>query len=141
MSNLQNDHYDLWAALTYNDLRSELARVVAVLAFIEGEHDGAEYHWIVQLDQPNVFAYVNGACDYTGWDCRSWCNVQTGETIAAVLSFAAKKGGEIAATLAEQIDTSKVRKSWREAALLNNPDFNVPIVDLIAKNKGTGGES
>jgi hypothetical protein len=123
MSNLQNDHYDLWAALTYNDLRSELARVVAV------------------LDQPNVFAYVNGACDYTGWDCRSWCNVQTGETIAAVLSFAAKKGGEIAATLAEQIDTSKVRKSWREAALLNNPDFNVPIVDLIAKNKGTGGES
>jgi hypothetical protein len=141
MSNLENDHYDLYAALTYNYLDDELARVVAVLAFIEGERDGAEYHWIVQLDRPDVFAYINGACDYTGWDCWSWCNVQTGETIADVLSFAAKKGGDIAAGLAKQVDTGKVRESWRESALLNNPDFNVPIVDLIAKNKGAGGES
>ena len=37
------------------------------LAVVEGEHDGASYHWIVRLTGDR-HVYMTGGCDYTGWD-------------------------------------------------------------------------
>jgi len=34
---------------------------------ITGENDGSSWHWIVSLND-GEFAYVEGWCDYTGWD-------------------------------------------------------------------------
>lgn len=47
-----------------------LAEIHSVKAAIFGENDGANWHWIVELCDGR-FGYVEGGCDYTGWDCQS----------------------------------------------------------------------
>lgn len=58
--------YNLLAALQENGHSCVVGEIVEVLATIEGENDGADWHWLVLLDEG--FAYVTGGCDYTGWD-------------------------------------------------------------------------
>jgi hypothetical protein len=41
--------------------------VEKVIAVVEGEHDGAAYHWIARLTGDR-YVYMTGGCDYTGWD-------------------------------------------------------------------------
>ncbi len=60
------------------------AEIKRVLAVIEGERDGAHWHWIVELED-GTFAYLNGWCDYTGWDCHSGLDVFEEPTLEAVL--------------------------------------------------------
>jgi len=38
--------------------------VVAVLATIDGEHEGDGWHWLVRLEC-NQYAYIAGGCDYS----------------------------------------------------------------------------
>lgn len=68
--------YDLTAALHENNRTVDLTPedVKEVLLELEGENDGKNWHWIVQLES-GEFAYITGWCDYTGWDCQSGCEV------------------------------------------------------------------
>lgn len=68
--------YDLVACLEYNPQRFGPQDIQQVLAVIEGENDGANWHWVLQLKPESAvdgkwFAYLTGGCDYTGWDCQS----------------------------------------------------------------------
>lgn len=124
--------YNLSGALINNGGEDIIKRYVQTLAVIEGENDGASWHWIVQLKNPDRFAYITGWCDYTGWDCQSNCSVFEGDTLASVLEeveFETNKH-----ELSVQIDTGKVI-TWREQVEKDNPDFLMPIVDLIARNR------
>lgn len=60
-------HPDLYWALSENPPRPPLSgEIVEVLAHIDGQNDGPNWHWIVMLDS-GQFAYLTGGCDYTGW--------------------------------------------------------------------------
>lgn len=59
-------------AIRYNENHHE-SEVVKLVLEIEGENDGPDWHWIVQLENGR-FAYGWGGCDYTGWDCQSSIN-------------------------------------------------------------------
>jgi hypothetical protein len=41
--------------------------VVEILAIQEGANDGPDWHLVCRL-KDGRFAYLTGACDYTGWD-------------------------------------------------------------------------
>lgn len=63
--------WDLDACLQYNPQDGfTINDITEVIAQIEGEHDGAPYHWVLQLAN-GAIAYLTGSCDYTGWDCQS----------------------------------------------------------------------
>jgi hypothetical protein len=62
--------WDLAGCLRYNPQSFTLEQVERVLAVIEGEPDGPDYHWILLL-KDGRHAYLTGGCDYTGWDCQS----------------------------------------------------------------------
>lgn len=65
-----DDPTSLAYALEYNDVTASSSVVTKVLGYIEGENDGPEWHWLVELDNGKI-AYLRGGCDYTGWDCQS----------------------------------------------------------------------
>ena len=59
---------DLGACLEYNpqpDLT--LLDIDKVLAVVEGDHDGPDWHWLIRALDGRI-AYLTGGCDYTGWD-------------------------------------------------------------------------
>ena len=70
--------YDEDRALEDNEI------IVKVLAEIEGENDGASWHWIVEFNN-GKYAYITGGCDYTGWDCQSHANIYYGDSLEEVL--------------------------------------------------------
>ena len=80
----------------------DLKRFMKVVAVVEGENEGPDWSWLIQVrPDSNVTGYtrengmvpwdrsvgrisayedrffiiVRGSCDYTGWDCQSWCRV------------------------------------------------------------------
>ena len=63
--------YDLYACLKCNPQPiltfDDIARVIAVH---EGMNDGEDWRWILELTNGN-HAFLQGGCDYTGWDCQS----------------------------------------------------------------------
>jgi len=71
---------DLESAIEYNPQPYSVDDIARVLACVPGEHDGADWHWILELKQPRLiknfhgldipcqFVYATGGCDYTGWD-------------------------------------------------------------------------
>lgn len=64
--------YDLSACLEYNPQNGiNNETVVDILAVWEGENDGDDWRWVVALTD-GTFAFIQGGCDYTGWDCQSW---------------------------------------------------------------------
>lgn len=75
------DH-NLLAAMQNNGYTS--ARVVKLLAHIDGDNGGPNWHWIVSLTNGS-FAYITGGCDYTGWDYRSDLDIFEESTLADVL--------------------------------------------------------
>jgi hypothetical protein len=62
--------YDLHACLEYNETGISASDIEDVLAVWEGENDGADWRWVVKLTDGR-FAFIQGWCDYTGWDCQS----------------------------------------------------------------------
>lgn len=68
----KTSNYDLYAALEENPQDSGITfqEITEILANIEGQNDGNNWIWIVALDN-GKFAYLEGGCDYTGWDCQS----------------------------------------------------------------------
>lgn len=63
------DNYDLSAAFHYHNLQVP-SKPEEIVMEITGENDGPNWHWILRLEDGS-FAYVEGWCDYTGWDCQS----------------------------------------------------------------------
>lgn len=121
--------YDLVHCLQYNPQPFHIGEVDVVLAVFEGENDGADWRWILKLKKDaakkheNKFVYLQGGCDYTGWDCQSGANSQFCKSAkeAAELS----KSKEFASCcdetflvgvflkLSEQLKSKKY-KTWRE---------------------------
>lgn len=44
--------------------------IVGILMAEQGDRDGPDWVWLVQLDNGETYFYAGG-CDYTGWDCQS----------------------------------------------------------------------
>lgn len=63
--------YDLCACLEYNPQSFTAEDIAHVLAVWEGENDGDDWRWVIALNDGR-FAFLQGGCDYTGWDCQSW---------------------------------------------------------------------
>lgn len=60
---------DLSSALESNPTEAS-ENIREVLAYVPGEHERVDYHWLVRLRNYDL-AYITGGCDYTGWDCAS----------------------------------------------------------------------
>jgi hypothetical protein len=119
--------YDLTACLEYNPQPFQLEDVEKVLAVFTGEHDGTEWRWVLKLNKAaskkydSKFVYLQGGCDYTGWDCRSsaWSNFC--ETAKQAAEFSKNNNGYedetfklgVYTKLIEQLK-SKKNKTWRE---------------------------
>jgi hypothetical protein len=67
--------YDLEACLKYNQTSFSAQQIKRVLAVYEGERDRTPWHWIIQTIGDRMI-YLSAGCDYTGWDCISWINVE-----------------------------------------------------------------
>lgn len=94
-------HGELDYAVEFNPSARPSAPIVDILATIEGENDGANWHWLVLLES-GVVAYITGGCDYTGWDCQSNCETFEEPTVElAVRQIAEAYRDEIVAQLPE----------------------------------------
>lgn len=61
--------YDLAACLAYNPQKFTTDDIIKVLAVWEGEREVEDWRWIIELTYG--FIFLQGWCDYTGWDCQS----------------------------------------------------------------------
>lgn len=59
--------YDLAAALEHNELAEYQDQIDYIRLVLEGENDGADWHWICAA-RDGSWLYIHGGCDYTGWD-------------------------------------------------------------------------
>lgn len=62
---------DLDNCLVFNPQSFTADDIERVLAVHVGENDGDDWRWVMKL-KDGRFAFVQGGCDYTGWDCQSW---------------------------------------------------------------------
>lgn len=103
---------DLQTCLEYNPQDFVFEDIKDVLAVIEGANDEANWHWILELKKEfegGTFAYLEGGCDYTGWDCRS-----SASSFFAKNPFDLLGQSEESAELRRQLETQK-DVTWREA--------------------------
>lgn len=91
---VDNIGYDLSACLTYNDIGIKEEDIASVLAEWEGEHDGDDYRWVVAL-KDGRYGFIQGWCDYTGWDCQSGGSIEFAATPEEAAHFAS--GEEVTA--------------------------------------------
>lgn len=79
---------DLAAAVNYNMCEVTLSDLAgaSVALTLEGENDGADWHWLVELADGR-WAYINGGCDYTGWDCQSSCDAHIADSRAEAMKL------------------------------------------------------
>lgn len=147
--------YDLKACLRCNPQRGiTVSKIKNVIAVWEGENDGDDWRWILLMDDGR-YVFLQGGCDYTGWDCQSWAThsvVNTPEegaslTITGKVSIENsspmdaglghmlnllsgdynKSSNEVYKSLMEQIIKGK-NKTWHEA---KTEEFgNPPMIDL-----------
>lgn len=111
--------YDLYACLEFNAQDGfTVDDIRQVLAVWEGENDGDDWRWIFILNDGR-FVFLQGGCDYTGWDCQSSASSVIVDTIAAVIEESRKSDRfyentpVIIAHLANQLLGSK-NKTWHE---------------------------
>lgn len=86
--------YSLSGCLEYNSQPFDLLDIEKVLAVWEGENDGDDWRWIIKLTKTaskvhgNSFVFLQGGCDYTGWDCQSWAKSEFTKTALKAAEFA-----------------------------------------------------
>ena len=138
--------WDLAAALEWNGLAEYLPRISHVLAVVEGENDGPHWHWIVALKDPATFAYINGWCDYTGWDCQSEACVEETATVDASLALVEDEtpwgsswekyyGAKPSDLLRKQIADNQKSETWRESIARQYPEMNIEFTDLSSDDR------
>jgi hypothetical protein len=71
--------YDLFACMENNDFPFDMEDIARMIAVSEGENDGESWRWVVQL-KDGRYVFIEGWCDYTGWDCQSGASVTFSET-------------------------------------------------------------
>lgn len=60
--------YDLAACLNYNPQDTfGIDDIAEVLAVVEGENEVDDWRWVLRLTDER-FMFLQGGCDYTGWD-------------------------------------------------------------------------
>lgn len=79
--------YDLCACLDYNSISFTADEIEKVLAVWEGENDADDWRWVLQLKDKR-FVFLQGGCDYTGWDCQSWATCAFAESPEDAAKFA-----------------------------------------------------
>lgn len=80
--------YDLRACLEYNPQDGfTVEDIENVLAVWEGHNDGDDWRWILKL-KDGRFVFLQGGCDYTGWDCQSWATSEFADTAENAARFA-----------------------------------------------------
>ena len=90
--------YSLSACLEYNPQSFDLQNVEKVLAVWEGEHDGDDWRWVIKVNSVcskkngGRFVFLQGGCDYTGWDCQSWATSEFATTALNAAKFSNGKG-------------------------------------------------
>lgn len=112
-----NVDYDFCACLEYNPQPFNLFDVDRVLAVVEGERVLKDWHWVVLL-RDGRFVYLQGGCDYTGWDCQSSADCEfydSGEQAAkGSVGRSQENTPETQASLLSQIESGK-QETWRES--------------------------
>ena len=79
--------YDLFACLDENPQKTfTVFDIKKVWAVWEGERDGDDWRWVLELNS-GAFVFLQGGCDYTGWNCQSWAT----HAFADTLELAAEK--------------------------------------------------
>ncbi len=90
---------DLYYCLSCNPQPFDISDIQEVLAVWEGENDGDDWRWLIKLTakaskekaENKRFAFLQGGCDYTGWDCQSWATSIFDTTALKVAKFAFEK--------------------------------------------------
>ena len=109
--------YDLDACLRYNPQPFTVEDIEKVLAVWEGENDGDDWRWIIKLSKNSGdanggrFVFLEGGCDYTGWDCQSFAESNFAKTARMAANLVSNP--DIRKSLIEQLRKSK-NKTWRE---------------------------
>ena len=105
------DKYDLYAALAYNDVEVS-AKPKKIHLELTGENDGAEWHWLVELENGS-FAYIHGGCDYTGWGCQSSAEAHEAEDLPGALVLVDEATRAVFSEMLEKGETvHENRYSW-----------------------------
>ncbi len=135
--------YDLRACLEYNPQPFDIFDIKKVVAVFEGERDKEDWRWIIKLTPQAAkknggrFAYLQGGCDYTGWDCQSSANSRFTPTALKAAEYS--KNGEFSnweddtfllgvyTKLVQQIKEKK-SKTWREQ---KDKEFGVDNIEKI----------
>ena len=132
--------YDLYECLECNPQEEfTVENIDKVLAVWEGENDGDDWRWVLRLNDKRT-VFLQGGCDYTGWDCQSWAkhvfvekiddvirmakgdlpidesftqNKGLGQLISLMFEGAYRNLDEVANSLAEQLEKGK-NITWRE---------------------------
>ena len=112
--------YDLCACLEYNPQGAFVVTDIRkVLAVWEGENDGDDWRWVLQLKDER-YVFLQGGCDYTGWDCRSSAShafIDSPDAIEGYVrawSPSSYGGAEpVLNSLRSQLNTSK-SDTWRQ---------------------------
>jgi len=71
----END--DIAYAFEYNWLADKLPLIDVIVAEVCGANDECGWYWILKL-KDGTFAWAEGSCDYTGWDCQSGAQFNDG---------------------------------------------------------------
>ena len=139
--------YDLSACLEYNPQQFGLEDIEKVVAVWTGENDGDDWRWVIKVSKKCAeansgrFVFLQGGCDYTGWDCQSYATstfhksaskaaecskVAEGVTVqdyaqaglGHMLSLLSGSAGDnfnnVYNELVKQIKENKKSKTWRE---------------------------
>jgi hypothetical protein len=95
--------YSLTACLEYNPQPFAIEEVEKVLAVWEGENDGDDWRWVLKMKKGSKgkFVFLQGGCDYTGWDCQSWAKSDISNTALKAAEYA--KTGPTGATWTEAV--------------------------------------
>ena len=111
--------YDLVACLEYNAQDGfSIEDINRVLAVWQGENYGDDWRWILALNS-GKFVFLQGGCDYTGWDCQSSASSVIADDIKDIISVMrnpmrfSENNNTVIVHLIKQLISEK-DKTWHE---------------------------
>lgn len=133
--------YDLGACLEYNPQDGfGLDDIKQVLAVYEGENEERDWRWVLELNDGR-FVYLQGGCDYTGWDCQSWASHRVCATaLEAAKQPDASQYHDDAEQRAVNISLIAQLKAGKDTTWREQMDVLFPDVPKISR-KSPGGEA
>ena len=119
--------YDLRACLEHNPQSFSIFDIEKVLAVWTGERDEDDWRWVIKVTKEYAkthkvgrFVFLQGGCDYTGWDCQSSADSVFAKTDKQAAEYARTKfrwqedtTGEVYKSLVEQLKLFK-KRTWHE---------------------------